>query len=162
MLVNDLKLYFEFEVEVRACLPNTGGSVTSAYESPYYMTHSHVNSSSKDDLEYADKYQVNVSRQLRKNLRKLEELNYCKVKDYAFDYDGFVVELDVDLDINEHTTGVYGEHTLDVYGENAIVFFKRRAMPILTQCDDYDTLRDSEGNIVTFAAIRLTLIPLDK
>lgn len=154
MLVNDLKLYFEFEVEVRACLPNTGGSVTSVYESPYYMTHSHINSSSQDDLVYADKYQVNVSRQLRKNLRKLEELNYCKVKDYAFDYDGFVVELDVDLDINEHTTGVYGE--------NAIVFFKRRAMPILTQCDDYDTLRDSEGNIVTFAAIHLTLIPIEK
>lgn len=154
MLVNDLKLYFEFEVEVRACLPNTGGSVTSAYESPYYMTQSHVNSSSKDDLVYADKYQVNVSRQLRKNLRKLEELNYCKVKDYAFDYDGFVVELDVDLDINEHTLGVYGE--------NAIVFFKREAMSILTQCDDYDTLRDSEGNIVTFAAIHLTLIPIEK
>ena len=106
MLVNDLKLYFEFEVEVRACLPNTGGSVTSAYESPYYITQSHVNSSSKDDLVYADKYQVNVSRQLRKNLRKLEELNYCKVKDYVFDYDGFVVELDVDLEINEHTLGV--------------------------------------------------------
>ena len=154
MLVNDLKFYFEFEVEVRACLPNTGGSVTSAYESPYYMTQSHINSSSKDDLAYADRYQVNVSRQLRKNLRKLEELNYCKVKDYAFDYDGFVVELDVDLNINEHTLGVYGE--------NAIVFFKREAMPILTQCDDYDTIRDSEGNIVTFAVIRLTLIPIEK
>lgn len=61
MLVNDLKLYFEFDVEVRACLPNTGGSVTFAYESPYYITQSHVNSSSKDDLVYADKYQVNVS-----------------------------------------------------------------------------------------------------
>lgn len=154
MLVNDLKLYFEFEVEVRACLPNTSGSVTFAHESPYYITQSHVNSSSKDDLVYADKYQVNVSRQLRKNLRKLEELNYCKVKDYAFDYDGFVVELDVDLDINEHTLGVYGE--------NAIAFFKREAMPILTQRDDYDTLRDSEGNIVTFSAIRLTLIPIEK
>lgn len=149
MIVNDLKLYFEFDVEVRACLPNTGGSVTFAYESPYYITQSHVNSSSKDELAYADKYQVNVSRQLRKNLRKLEELNYCKVKDYAFDYDGFVVELDVDLDIN-------------VYGEDAIVFFKREAMPILTQCDEYDTLRDSEGNIVTFAVIRLTLIPIEK
>ena len=103
---------------------------------------------------YADKYRVNVSRQLRKNLRKLEELNYCKVKDYVFDYDGFVVELDVDLDINERALGVYGE--------NAIVFVKREAMPILTQCDDYDTIRDSEGNIVTFAAIRLTLIPIEK
>ena len=154
MLVNDLKLYFEFDVEVRACLPNTSGSVTFAYESLYYITQSHVNSSSKDDLAYADKYQVNVSRQLRKNLRKLEELNYCRVKDYAFDYDGFVVELDVDLDINERTLGAYGE--------NVIVFFKREAMSILTQRDDYDTLRDSEGTIVPFAVIRLTLIPIEK
>lgn len=147
MLVNDLRLYFEFEVEVRACLPNTGGSVTSAYESQYYMTQSHVNSSSKDDLVYADRYQVNVSRQLRKNLRKLEELNYCKVNDADAEFNDWDFTLTLDVDINEHELGAYGE--------NGAIFFARKAIPHLVKYPKYDSMKVDRIVMPYLACIRI-------
>ena len=92
----------------------------------------HFKDNAKQLLDTAKSMYKNIVQEMNKNMRHLEDLNYCKVNDIDIEFDDWDITLTCGVDINEHELGVYGE--------NSMIFFARKAIPYLVKYPKYDSM----------------------
>lgn len=137
-----LELHFQFELDL--CYGNPKDKENAAF-----VRFKH---NSKDLLNVAKLMYKNIQRELHASIRRLEDLNYCKVNDADIEFDDYDIALTLDVDVNEHELGAYGH--------NGIIFFVRKALPILRTYPKYDTIKQ-DGSIAPCLAM-IKIIPVEK
>lgn len=103
----------------------------------------HFKDNSKQLLDTAKSMYKNIVQEMHKNMRHLEDLNYCKVNDIDIEFDDWDITLTCDVDINEHEIGAYGE--------NGAIFFARKAIPRLVKYPEYDSM-EVDGIVMPYLA----------
>lgn len=88
-----------------------------------------------------------IVQEMTKNIRQLEDLEYCKVNDVDIEFDDWDIALTLDVDINEHELGAYGH--------NGIIFFARKAIPTIRKYPEYDSVTIDRIVMPYLACIRI-------
>ena len=117
-----LELHFRFELDIYYGHP---GDIENAMII-------HFKDNSQQLLNAGKSMHKNIVQEMNKNIRQLEDLEYCKVNDVDVEFDDWDFTLTLDVDINEHELGAYGE--------NGAIFFARKAIPHLVKYPEYDSM----------------------
>lgn len=137
-----LELHFRFELDIYYGHP-------SDKENAMII---HFKDNSKELLEAGKSMRKNIVQEMNSNMRRLEDLNYCKVNDVDVEFDDWDITVTLDVDINEHELGVYGE--------NGMIFFARKAIPYLVKYPKYDSM-EIDGIVMPYLA-RIRIFSEDK
>lgn len=132
-----LELHFRFELDIYYGHP---GDIENAMII-------HFKDNSKELLEAGKSMYKNISQEMNKNIRQLEDLEYCKVNDVDIAFDDWDITLTLDVDINEHALGAYGH--------NGIIFFARKAIPMIRKYPEYDSVTIDRIIMPYLACIRI-------
>lgn len=132
-----LELHFRFELDIYYGHP---GDIENAMII-------HFKDNSQQLLNAGKSMYKNIVQEMNKNIRQLEDLEYCKVNDVDIEFDDWDIALTLDVDINEHELGAYGH--------NGIIFFVRKAIPTLRKYPEYDSVTIDRIVMPYLACIRI-------
>ena len=132
-----LELHFRFELDIYYGHP---GDIENAAIINYATN-------SKQLLDVAKSMYKNIGQEMNKNISQLESLGYCKVNDADIEFDDWDITLTLDVDINEHELGAYGH--------NGIIFFARKAIPMLRKYPKYSEVTIDRIVMPYLACIRI-------
>lgn len=137
-----IELHFRFELDIYYGYPGDKENAMII----------HFNDNSKQLLDTGKLMHENIRKEMRRNIQRLEDLNYCKVNDVDFEFDDWDITVTLDVDINAHELGAYGE--------NGIIFFARKAIPALRIYPAYDSVVN-DGIVAPYLAC-IRIISVDK
>lgn len=132
-----LELHFRFELDIYYGHPGDKENAMII----------HFKDNSKELLESGKSMYKNISQEMNKNISQLESLGYCKVNDVNVEFDNWDITLTLDVDINEHELGAYGH--------NGIIFFARKAIPMIRKYPEYDSVTIDRIVMPYLACIRI-------
>lgn len=132
-----LELHFRFELDIYYGHPGDKENAMII----------HFKDNSQQLLEAGKSMYKNIVQEMNKNMRHLEDLDYCKVNDIDIEFDDWDITLTLDVDINEHELGAYGE--------NGAIFFARKAIPYLATYPKYDSMAIDGVVMQYLACIRI-------
>lgn len=132
-----LELHFRFELDIYYGHP---GDIENAMII-------HFKDNSQQLLSAGKSMYKNIVQEMNKNIRQLEDLEYCKANDVDIEFDDWDITLTLDVDINEHELGAYGH--------NGIIFFARKAIPMIRKYPEYDSVTIDRIIMPYLACIRI-------
>lgn len=132
-----LELHFRFELDIYYGHPDDKENAMII----------HFKDNSKELLEAGKSMHKNIVQEMNKNIRQLEDLEHCKVNDVDIEFDDWDIALTLDVDINEHELGAY-DH-------NGIIFFARKAIPMIRKYPEYDSVTIDRIIMPYLACIRI-------
>lgn len=132
-----LELHFRFELDIYYGHPDD-------IENAMII---HFKDNSQQLLNAGKSMYKNIVQEMNKNISQLESLGYCKVNDVDIEFDDWDITLTLDVDINEHELGAYGH--------NGIIFFARKAIPMIRKYPEYDSVTIDKIIMPYLACIRI-------